>query len=254
MQTLAEIETPESTSGGQQLEPLAPKGYLDYSKHQIVMEAGGPIERSYRLHACEKEPWTVEFIEAIPQGSWFVDIGASTGPYTLIALANEIKVVAIEPAFESYRRLCRNLAHNGALDKAIVLCCALASGFGYDWYHYRDIRAGAGSNMFGGDRKITWHRQLIPTWTLDMVCNGINGADAIYIKMDVDGAEDGVLAGGMETLVNPRVRGLMLEIPRVKEASITAMLTETGWQLLRRVDNRNGVQIGEIVYLWMTRG
>lgn len=254
MQTIAEIEKAESASGGAQMEKLAPISVLDYPKHKLLMEAGSGIERAYRLQACEKEPWTVEFIEAIPQGSWFVDIGASTGPYTLIALANEIKVVAIEPAFESYRRLCRNLAHNGALDKAIVLCCALASGFGYDWYHYRDIRAGAGSNVFGGDRKITWHRQLIPTWTLDMVCNGINGDDAIYIKMDVDGAEDGVLAGAVETLVNPRVRGLMLEIPRVKEASVMGLLTETGWQLFRRVDNRAGVQIDQIVYLWMTRG
>ena len=107
---------------------------MDYKKAKLNMEVTNQVEQSYRANACRKEPWTIEFIESIPKESVFWDLGANTGPYTLIAIQNELVVVAVEPGFNNYAALCRNLAYNNMLDKCIALNMALSEKAGFNWF------------------------------------------------------------------------------------------------------------------------
>lgn len=237
-----------SSGQGMIMEPVAPVFPLDYAKVKLLMEVSNLIEQAWRIKSCDKEPWTVAFIESCPAGSWFIDIGASTGPYTLVAIANKLNVVAIEPSFESYRRLCRNLAINGLLDQAVVLCCALGKDFALDWINYFDIRAGAGSNRIGNIGKKTWHRQLVPIWPLDSLMQLLTHDAPIYVKLDVDGDEDAVLAGANGLLHNPQLQGIMCEVPVALGQSITGRFAECGLTLITKYDERAGQKLPDVWY------
>src|SRR3990167_440649 len=98
---------------------------LDYAGAKLNMELTNPVEEQFRVCAVSKEPWTVAFIEAIPEGAVFWDIVANVGGYTLIAARRPITTIAIEPAPNSYAALFRNLAMNNLLGRALILCTAL---------------------------------------------------------------------------------------------------------------------------------
>jgi FkbM family methyltransferase len=103
---------------------------LDYAPREIRMYVSTPIEESYRLRACAKEPWTVAWIESMPDGSVLYDIGANVGSYTLLAAALGHTVVAIEPSFANYARLCENVLLNDLAPKVIPLCLAVGRQMG----------------------------------------------------------------------------------------------------------------------------
>src|SRR3972149_9213472 len=110
-----------------------PIAHLDYKPAKLAMENTCQIEQEYRIHACNKEPWTVAFIENIPPGAVFWDIGANTGAYSLIAAHRNLTTIAIEPGCNNYAALCRNLAMNNLLEACVVLCLALGEKSGFAW-------------------------------------------------------------------------------------------------------------------------
>src|SRR5687768_12995904 len=85
---------------------------LDYPNRKILMEIETQVEQAFRVHSCSKEPWTIDLIERMEPGDVLYDVGANVGPYTLVAAALGHRVVAIEPGYQNYARLCHNLAMN----------------------------------------------------------------------------------------------------------------------------------------------
>lgn len=53
------------------------KELLDYPGADIWLIVESEIEKTKRINACQKEPETVHFIESLPKGSVFYDIGAN---------------------------------------------------------------------------------------------------------------------------------------------------------------------------------
>ena len=215
---------------------------LDYPPIPINMTVSNPIEATYRINACSKEPWTVEFIEGLSPDTWLIDVGANVGSYTLVAAARGLKAVAIEPAYESFRSLCNNLLMNGWLDRAIPLCMAVSAKTGFDWLAFNDVRSGGNGNGIGGDAKPEFqhHRQVIPVMRLDdlMQLLPIPPTAPIAIKIDVDGGELGVLQGAVNLLGSERVTAMMIEIQRDQEQEIVGWLALHGWVIGERFDER----------------
>lgn len=203
---------------------------LDYPGRRLYIEAETDPEQQYRAHACAKEPWTVAFIEAAAkEGGCFWDVGANVGPYTLIALALGLRVVAVEPGYANYARLCHNLALNNLLDKGVfVLAGACGAGPGFEWLQYADLRPGAASHKFGGARRETYQRQRVPVHPLDGLV-GIEPQGPHWLKIDVDGTELDVLQGAAGFLREPALRGIVCEMQPDQEAAITACIAEAGW-------------------------
>lgn len=225
-----------------------PIAALDYSSAKLVMEMNNQIEEAFRIRACAKEPWTVEFIEQIPEGSIFWDIGANTGPYTLIATHRNLITVAIEPGFNSYAALCRNLAMNNMLDRCLSLCVALGEKTCYDWFHYQDMRQGAANHMLGGIRKQFFHKQLVSVWAWDQLIKQLPLPKdrPQYAKMDVDGGELMALKGAAKIL--SQMPGCLIEMPEEDESEIIKLLENTGLRLATRYDHRDGKPIANIAY------
>lgn len=221
---------------------------LDYPGARIEIEVSNPIEATYRALACQKEPWTVSFIEGMAPDATFWDVGANVGPYTLIAAKRGHPAVAIEPAFGNLYHLCVNLAANALLDRVLVIPAALGAATGWDWLHYGDLRPGAASHQMGGERKITHHKQQVAVWALDdlMACVPLPGPR--YLKVDVDGGEGGVLEGARAFLADGETRGVLIECRLDLEKEIVALLGAAGLRQMGRYDERNGKRIGEIAY------
>lgn len=223
---------------------------LDYPKVKLLMLARTQIDLAYRLKACAKEPWTVEFIESCPPGSYFLDIGANVGPYTLVACANNLLPVAIEPAYPSLYSLCTNLALNNMLDRVRVFWCALAEAHRADWMQLHALHSGAATHVLGGKETIFFHKQLIDVWPLDdlWTMRMLDREKPTYVKIDVDGGEIAVLQGAQNFLRSEWVRGIMIEMQYPEEDQITKMILDAGWREVARYDHRGEVKIAGVCY------
>ncbi len=227
---------------------------LDYPKARLVMEVSNPIEEQYRARAVGKEPWTTTFIEAAPPGAIFWDIGANVGPYSLVAVAHGLNVLAIEPSFANYATLCRNLGLNNMLDRCTALCLALGETTRFDWLHYQDTRSGAASHTIGGERTKFFHRQRIWVWAWDelVALMGLPPDLPWYAKIDVDGGEVATLRGASAVL--RQMQGVMIEMRADQEEAITAMLVAAGLKLAERFAERGGKPMPGMAYGRFERG
>lgn len=229
--------------------PLAP---LDYEPIKIMMEYESDQE-NYRIAACQKEPWTKDFVESIPSDGVFYDVGANVGSYSLIAAKRGIETVAIEPGFNNYAALCRNLLRNEVLHTTVPLNVALANRTGLIWFDYHDVRQGGASHVFGAalPQFYSTHRQKVMTFRLDELIAAFNLPAPTHIKIDVDGngnVEMAVLQGMENTLKSESLVGLMLEIPLETEEQIVGGLAERGWKMAERFDRRGDQKIANICY------
>jgi FkbM family methyltransferase len=146
------------------------------------------------------EPAVARFLAAtLSPGATFVDVGAYIGPYALLAsrlVGPEGVVCAFEPDPVARRGLERNLRANAA-SNVEVLSHALSDRAGSEWLSEAgdDRLLGNSESMLspeGGTLRV-------PTVTLDNFCRE-RGIRPDVVKIDVEGAEARVVAGGRATL------------------------------------------------------
>jgi FkbM family methyltransferase len=238
--------------------PETAVGELDYPGAKIVM--GVPsIWAAKRLRSCAKEPWTVDWIEsAMRPADVFYDLGASTGPYALVAHAafdGAVDVVAIEPAAASFALLCENVARNGAGGTIIPLPVALSSRTGMRDFHYRSTEAGAAMHTLAGERPAAAseafepaHTQPVLAFRLDDLISTFALPAPNHLKVDVDGAELSVLEGAPRTLRDPALRSVMIELDLEEGEAIVRALAEAGLGV--RTDFERRVKHGKLVPHW----
>jgi len=188
---------------------------LDYPRAQINIRAVSQWEQSFRAHACAKEPWTVAWIEEIPSGGTFWDIGANTGPYALIAAAHGIPTLAFEPGYANYQALCDNVLANVASAQHVApLAIALSAETKLVSFFYRNLEPGAASHSMGEAKdKMVGNLPALAMRANEVIDRFCGGIVPTHIKIDVDGAELAVLVGFGTQL--ERVRDIMIEVPNV---------------------------------------
>ena len=143
----------------------------------------------------------------LPEGAIALDIGANMGAFTL-HMANAVgphgKVIAIEPTCYPYQRLCRNLRSNPSLTGQVSTLQAfltanpnesIPEALPSSW-RLAGERKGAHPVHFGVPQATGGSRSL----TLDQLAKEIDLQRLDLVKIDVDGAEDDVLAGGEKVL------------------------------------------------------
>ena len=102
-------------------------GRLDYPAAEIHLQLTSRDE-FHRLRSCEKEPWTVRWIEEyLEPGEVLYDVGANVGAYSLIAAVGVpgSRVVAFEPGPANFAALCANLELNAVVERVIAVPLAL---------------------------------------------------------------------------------------------------------------------------------
>jgi len=217
-------------------------GRMDYARHDIYLHVDSMTEYETRLHSCRKEPDTVKWIEDFMKpGDIFYDVGANVGAYSLVAakcFAGAVKVYAFEPAFLNFSQLCRNVFLNNCQDSVFPLSVALSDKTSIDDFNFHDLVTGGALHTLG---ETVDHKRIVFTpvvtqrmlsYRLDDLIDQFKIPKPSHIKIDVDGIEKAVLEGAQNTLSEPSLRSIDVELPEGDgQGEVTKLLLGKGFKL-----------------------
>jgi FkbM family methyltransferase len=164
-----------------------------------------------------KEPETLAWIDALPQGSVLWDVGANVGLYSCYAAkARSCRVIAFEPSVFNLELLARNVYLNRLTSRVTIVPLPLCERVADSTLNMTTTRWGGALSSFGVEHgfdgealnKVFEFRTIGVSGDEFVTKLGVPYPD--YIKMDVDGIEHLILRGGREVL--KRVRGVQIEI------------------------------------------
>jgi FkbM family methyltransferase len=222
-----------------------PPRLLDYPHADIRLRVSSKSE-TFRLRACAKEPFTVEWIEThVAAGEVFYDIGANIGVYSLVAArkpGGAARVFSFEASYASVASLCANIVLNGVEADVTPMPVALSDRTAMNVLSLRDVEPGAARHVLGaGDPEEgpAVFRQPVMMFRLDDLIDSFRLPPPNHIKLDVDGGELAVLEGATRTLRSPSLRSILVEVSTALSAAVTTALERHGLRLESKVSVKN---------------
>ena len=219
---------------------------LDFPDCDIWIHASSPAEKNWRARSCAKEPWTVEWLRsAVRPGQVLYDVGANVGTFALVAAKHsQARVVAFEPGYANFARLCDNIQLNGCQHVIVPVPLPLGDTSGLFGFKYRDVEPGQSRHKLKPD---PWrfrgpaaaagrYEQPVLEMTLDAMIGTFNLPQPNHLKIDVDGMEDRVLAGAVGTLRSDTLQTVLIEVDDEKWHGVSAMLERAGFLLDKRIE------------------
>jgi FkbM family methyltransferase len=217
------------------------KAQVVYDKAPLFILAETRAEREWRLDPGRKEPWTVAWLDNnVRPGDVVYDIGANVGVFSLIAAANlggDGTVIAFEPGFATFARLCENIRLNNFTRVIVPVPVPLSHQPGLQRFRYKSMEPGQSRHRFSAQAwnptdKIKSTEQPMLAMSLDQAIRDFGIPRPTLIKLDVDGAETLVLQGGSETVRHPALRSVIAEIDPDCEAAVLDILGQSGFTLV----------------------
>jgi FkbM family methyltransferase len=245
------IETIDA--GARHLGPRFYQLYLDHLNRRHHNQAGivtCPVPAgTLRFHApnrrtiwraetlLTKEPGTLSWIDEFADESVLWDVGANVGIYTIYAaLAHRCRVLAFEPGPSNFEILCRNVTLNGQEGQVSAFCVALAAERKIGALDLPDPTPGAAYARFGSETSGAGRTSCLG-YSIDRFIEDFDAPFPGHIKIDVDGTEEEVVLGARETLRDPRLRSVLIELDARDEgrnALVSRILSESGLQPVER--------------------
>ena len=218
---------------------------LDFPECEIWIRASSAMERNWRARSCAKEPWTVDWLRnTVHAGDVLYDIGANVGTFSLVAARHrQARVIAFEPGYSSFARLCDNIQLNGCQHMIVPVPIPLADKSGIFGFKYRTVDAGQSRHKLKPD---TWrfrgptpgaarYEQPVLAMTLDELVSTFQLPEPHHLKIDVDGAEGRVLAGARRTLKSATLRSVLIEADETQWPRVVALLDKAGLALEKHI-------------------
>jgi len=183
--------------------------------------------------------WEPEILRVLPvlarHACGVLDVGAHTGLFTLIALAESptAQAVALEPVMANAQLLHANLRENGLAGRCVVVVAAAAAAPGVVDFDpgpvevpmTAAIRVGAAG---GGMR--------VPAVSLDSIAGWVPTVD--LVKIDVEGFEHLVLEGGRETLTRHRPTLVIECLPGSRVEDFAELWDQLGYRRFHLLSDR----------------
>lgn len=207
---------------------------LDYKKYDIFVVDETP---KIRTEICKKEPETVLWIEDYfkPEDS-FVNVGANTGCYSLIAAYYCKKVFAFEPAVPNFALLLKNIDLNNLQNKIKPYPFVVGDFDGLTVFKYKTLDWGATHTGDGGS--IIQH--FIYQTRLDSCLVNHYIDEPTHILIDTDGNEERVLSGMMqEILFNGIPKTIQIEISSSDFRMINWLIRDYPYQVKKETIRNN---------------
>lgn len=191
-------------------------------KSGIFFEVCNELEE-YRVHSLhDKEPETIAWIDSwssLNGDNIFYDIGSNIGIYSLYAGLKNInnEIYSFEPVSNNFAALRSNIILNRALNInpfniAISKSCSIEN------IYLSDSRVGNSGAQIGrpvNELGLIFEPTIVEkvmTFSLDYLVYDMNMPKPNYIKIDVDGCEDGILSGMHSLLMSKELRSILVEI------------------------------------------
>ena len=200
---------------------------IDTGKGVIRFHCDSEIARIRAMGALKREPDTISWIDGFSAEDIFLDIGSNVGVFTLYAaVVRGAHVIACDPLPQNHRALNQNAVINGVSERITAICAAMSdhpSISALTIPAIADTAGGAGATF--GESYDNYQREIDISYRLNTI--GLSVDDLVerfgmavpnHIKMDIDGIQDKVIAGAANTLKNPALKSLMLELQPVNEA------------------------------------
>lgn len=193
-----------------------------------------------------KEPTTLAWMDNFDEGQSMFDIGANVGMYTIYAaVMRKAKVWSFEPESLNYAELNKNIFLNSLHNDVLAYCLALSDidkadrlllsdfGLGISYHDFEE-------NSWKGDQTFSADWVVKKDERLSQGCLG-KRLDSLldegfptphHIKIDVDGLEHRVLRGMTDTLRNPAVESILLEVnfDNQKNIDLIDQIHSLGWR------------------------
>ncbi len=232
---------------------------LDYASGDLHLYVTSKVERTSRAFSCRKEPATVSWLEQLTPGDVFYDIGANVGAYSLIGalrVGAGGRVIAFEPSYATFAHLCDNIVLNDVSDIVIPVPIPLGEKTTLATLNYHKLVPGHARHAIGGDAAdargdAPVYRQPVLLTRLDDLVASFALPAPRFIKIDVDGAEAGVLRGAPRLLAQPALQELMIEVDVSNTAAVMETLTTAGLRLADRYERTR--EDGTPAPLWYGR-
>jgi len=171
----------------------------------------------------EKEPDTLNWIdENLNENDCFFDIGANIGVYSLYSYKKikNILILAFEPEYSNLDQLKKNIILNSANDAIIPYSIALSNKTELSYLNVQNPIPGSALHIeskkiltnIATERKVIF-KEGVSCYKLDDFVS-ITGFQPSLIKIDVDGNEMKILEGATNTLMNKKLRSILLEIDK----------------------------------------
>jgi FkbM family methyltransferase len=164
-----------------------------------------------------KEPETLEWLDALPEGSTLWDVGANVGLYSIYAAKKKnCRVIAFEPSVFNLELLARNLFLNDLQNQVTIAPFALSDDLGTSLMRMTTTEWGGALSTFG--KEVGWDGNRIKDifafqtfgLSMDQAVSVLQFPSPDFIKMDVDGIEHFILQNGPEVL--SKIQGILVEI------------------------------------------
>lgn len=195
----------------------------------------------------------LDFIDAIPAGSVYFDIGASNGIFACYAMLKGLQVYAFEPEAQNFALLDRNNFLNGGALHSFNLAIADQRELGR-LYSAKFEAAGhmkildrpdfVGGGSFEAEHVSTVLKYPLAQWVADY-----KAPRPDYLKIDVDGSELEVLRGAADLLQT--ASGLFIEICETSEQTgeVLRLIEEAGFRLRHKTQVQHYDQLFNCSYL-----
>lgn len=166
-----------------------------------------------------KEPDTVRWLESMPDGSVFLDVGANVGMYSIFAAkVKSARVFAFEPESQNFSLLNQNIQINALSGRVMAYPLAISDDTKIGPLYLSDFSLGGSCHSFdervGFDLRPREEAFIQGSFsvTIDKLVSSGSMPCPQFVKIDVDGFEHKVLRGARNTLMNPVLREILVEL------------------------------------------
>lgn len=185
------------------------------------------------------EWWEPEILRVLPHlarmSQGIIDVGAHTGLFTLVALAENpgAQAIAVEPVMANAQLLYANLRANHMSERCVVTVSAVAANPGVVAFDSGPVEIPMTSAIqvgpaAGGAR--------VPAVSLDSIAEWIPSVD--LVKIDVEGFEHLVIEGGKETLARHKPTLIVECLPGSRIEDFAYLWDRLGYQRFHLLKDR----------------
>ena len=187
--------------------------------------------------ALTKQPATIQWIESFRRDSVFWDIGANVGVYSLYAaLRGDTRVVAFEPAAVNFFLLTANCEANGLDATVDCLLVGLGDEKAIGRLAVSQFSPAKSFSFRATEDQKHQSQQAALILSMDQLVEEYGLACPNYIKIDVPGLTESIVAGGARVLRQPEVLELHVEMREHSRTGqrIVEKLNQAGFEVVGR--------------------